>query len=124
MEKYPYKEECYNIIGCAMEAHNELGCGFLESVYQEALSVVLRENGIPFEREKLLEISFRGKVLKKKYVADFVCYNNIILEIKAMDAIHPDHLAQVINYLKVTRKQLGLILNFGTKSLQYKRVIL
>jgi len=124
MQDYPYKEECYNIIGFAMEVHSELGNGFLEPVYQEALSVVLTENGIPHEREKLLKINFRGKVLKKKYVADFVCYNSIILELKAMDAIHPDHLAQVINYLKVTRFKLGLIINFGAKSLQYKRVIL
>lgn len=107
-----------------MEVHSELGCGFLEPVYQEALSVVLTEKGIPHEREKLLEINFRGAVLKKKYVADFVCYNNIILELKALDAIHPDHLAQVINYLKVTGIKLGLIINFGAKSLQYKRVIL
>ena len=124
MQEYPHKEECYNIIGCAMEVHSELGCGFLEPVYQEALSVVLTEKGIPHEREKLLEINFRGAVLKKKYVADFVCYNNIILELKALDAIHPDHLAQVINYLKVTGIKLGLIINFGAKSLQYKRVIL
>jgi GxxExxY protein len=124
MEDYPYKDECYQIIGCTMEVHNELGCGFLEPVYQEALSVVLTENGIPHEREKLLEINFRGAVLEKKYVADFICFNEIILEIKALDAIHPDHLAQVINYLKATGKKLGLIINFGAKSLQYKRVIL
>jgi GxxExxY protein len=124
MQEYPYKQECYNIIGCAMEVHSELGNGFLEPVYQEALSVVLRENGIPHVREKLLEINFRGTVLEKKYVADFICYNSIILELKAMDAIHPNHLAQVINYLKVTGYNLGLIINFGAKSLQYKRVIL
>jgi GxxExxY protein len=124
MQEYPYKDECYNIIGCAMEVHSELGNGFLEPVYQEALSVVLTEERIQHEREKLLEINFRGAVLNKKYIADFVCCNNIILELKALDAIHPDHLAQVINYLKVTGYKLGLIINFGAKSLQYKRVIL
>jgi GxxExxY protein len=107
-----------------MEVHSELGNGFLEPVYQEALSVVLTEERIPHEREKLLEINFRGAVLNKKYIADFVCYNNIILELKALDVIHPDHLAQVINYLKVTGYKLGLIINFGAKSLQYKRVVL
>jgi GxxExxY protein len=124
MEEYPYKDECYQIIGCAMEVHTELGNGFLEPVYQEALAIVLKDNGIPYVKEKVLDIHFRGNVLNKKYVADFVCFNEIILELKAMDAIHPDHLAQVINYLKVTGKKLGLIINFGAKSLQYKRVIL
>jgi GxxExxY protein len=124
MEEYLYKEECYKIIGCAMEVHKELGCGFLELVYQEALSIVFEEKDIPYVRDKVLEISFRGKTLQKKYVADFVCFDEVIVELKALDAIHPEHLAQVLNYLKATGKKLGLIINFGTKSLQYKRVIL
>jgi GxxExxY protein len=124
MEDYPFKEECYNIIGCAMETHKELGCGFLEAVYQEALSLVFEEKGIPFIREKVLEINFRGKTLNKKYVADFVCFDEVIVELKAMDALCPEHIAQVLNYLKATGKKLGLLINFGTQSLQYKRVIL
>lgn len=124
MEEYPYKEECYKIIGCAMEVHKELGCGFLEPVYQEALSIVFEEKGIPYVREKVLEISFRGKTLQKKYVADFICFNEVIVELKALDALCPEHTAQVLNYLKATGKKLGLIINFGAKSLQYKRVIL
>ncbi len=107
-----------------MEVHKELGCGFLELVYQEALSIVFEEKDIPYVRDKVLEISFRGKTLQKKYVADFVCFDEVIVELKALDAIHPEHLAQVLNYLKATGKKLGLIINFGTKSLQYKRVIL
>lgn len=122
--EYPLKEETYSIIGCCMEVHRELGCGFLEPVYQEALSIVFREKQIPFIKEKVLAIEFRGRVLDKKYVADFICFDEIIVELKATDALCSEHLVQVINYLKVTRKKLGLIINFGTKSLQYKRVIL
>jgi len=124
MEEYLYKEETYDIIGCAMEVHNELGCGFLEPVYQEALSIVFRENNIPFVKEKTLDIKFKGQVLNKKYIADFVCFDKVIIELKAMDSIIPQHLAQTINYLKCTDKRLGLIINFGTTSLQYRRVIL
>ncbi|MDD2550637.1 MAG: GxxExxY protein [Bacteroidales bacterium] len=124
MEEYLYKEETYDIIGCAMEVHNELGCGFLEPVYQEALSIVFREKNIPFVKEKSLDIKFKGQVLNKKYIADFICFDKIIIELKAIDTINSQHLAQVINYLKCTDKRLGLIINFGTSSLQYKRVIL
>lgn len=124
MEEYLYKEETYDIIGCAMEVHNELGCGFLEPVYQEALSIVFREKNIPFVKEKSLDIKFKGQVLNKKYIADFICFDKIIIELKAIDTINSQHLAQVINYLKCTDKRLGLIINFGTSSLQYRRVIL
>jgi len=124
MEEYPFKEECYQIIGCCMEVHNELGCGFLEPVYQEALSVVLLENRIPFVKEKVLDIEFRGRILDKKYIADFICFNEVIVELKAVEAIMDKHIAQVLNYLKATGKKIGLIINFGTTKLQYRRVIL
>ncbi len=124
MEKYLYKQECYNIIGAAMEVHNELGHGFLEPVYQEALTIILQEKGIPYVKEQVLDIHFKGKVLKKKYVADFICYNEIIVEVKAKEGLAPDHVAQVLNYLKATGKKLGLLINFGAPKLQYKRVIL
>jgi len=123
-ERYPLKDECYLIIGCAMETHKELGCGFLEAVYQEALSIVFQQNEIPFLQEVFLDINFRGQTLRKKYKADFVCFDNIIVEIKAVDNIISEHIAQVLNYLKATNNKVGLILNFGTHSLQYKRVIL
>lgn len=122
-ERYPLKDECYLIIGCAMETHKELGCGFLEAVYQEALSIVFQQNEIPFLQEVFLDINFRGQTLRKKYKADFVCFDNIIVEIKAVDNIISEHIAQVLNYLKATNNKVGLILNFGTHSLQYKRVI-
>ena len=124
MEKYLYKQECYNIIGAAMEVHNELGHGFLEPVYQEALSIILEEKGIPFVKEQVLDIHFKGKMLKKKYVADYICYNEIIVEVKAKEGLTPDHVAQVLNYLKATGKKLGLLINFGSPKLQYKRIIL
>ena len=122
--EFLYKEECYQIIGAAMEVHNELGCGFLEAVYQEALGFVLDENMIPFEMQKVLDISFKKHILKKKYIADFVCFDDVIVELKATDHIHSEHLAQVLNYLKATGNKMGLLINFGSTRLQYKRVIL
>lgn len=107
-----------------METHNELGCGFLEAVYQEALAIVLKEKNIPFAREKILDISFRGKILDKKYIADFICYDEIIVELKASDGLTNNDLAQILNYLKATGKKIGLLVNFGKTKLQYKRVIL
>lgn len=124
MEEYPHKEETYKIIGACMEVHSELGCGFLEAVYQEALSMVLEEKGIPFQREKILDINFRGKLLLKKYVADFICFDKIIVELKAADGLTDKDMAQVLNYLKATGLKIGLLINFGTTKLQYKRIIL
>ncbi len=121
---YPHKEETYRIIGACMEVHRELGCGFLEAVYQEALSIVLDDHSIPFQREKALDINFRGKILIKKYVADFICFDKVILELKASDALTDKDIAQVLNYLKATGLKIGLLINFGTTKLQYKRIIL
>lgn len=107
-----------------MDVHRTLGAGFLEAVYQEALTMEFAEARIPFIKEKVLEVKYKGKILEKKYVADFVCFDEVIVELKAMDALCPEHIAQVLNYLKATGKKLGLLINFGTQSLQYKRVIL
>jgi len=123
-EEFLLGEETYQIIGAAMAVHRELGHGFLEAVYQEALALEFLEKHIPFEQEKPLEVQYKGRPLRKKYFTDFLCFDQIIIELKAMDGIHDDHLAQVLNYLKATNLRLGLILNFGTPSLQYKRVIL
>ncbi len=123
-KEFPFKDECYKIIGCCMEVHNELGCGFLEAVYQEALAIVLSEKKIPFVKEKVLDIEFRGKILDKKYIADFICFNEIIVELKATDGLANHDIAQVLNYLKATGKKLGLLINFGITKLQYRRVIL
>ena len=118
-----YKEESYKIIGACMEVHKELGCGFLEPVYQEALSLELKRQSIPFIREKELDIFYKGKKLNKKYFTDFVCYGKIILEIKALDKLTKNHEAQAINYLKATTFNLGLLVNFGENSLVYKRLV-
>jgi len=123
-EEYPFKDECYKIIGCCMEVHNELGCGFLEAVYQEALSIIFSEKKLPFVKEKVLDIEFKGRILNKKYIADFICFNEIIVELKATDGLADHDIAQVLNYLKATGKKLGLLINFGTTKLQYRRVIL
>ena len=121
---FPFAKETYKIIGCAMTVHNELGNGFLEAVYQEALSLVFLKEKIPFQKEKSLSIHFMGITLEKKYVADFVCFDKIILEIKAVKELDEHHIAQVINYLKATGLKVGLLINFGAKSLEYKRFVL
>ena len=116
-----YKDEVYRIIGAALNVAHELGCGFLEAVYQEALEIELAQNGIPFESQKKINISYKGKVLSKEYIADFVCFNNIIVEIKAIKRITEIEEAQIINYLKATKLPLGLIINFGSMKLEWKR---
>ena len=124
MSKLLYEEFTYKIIGVCMEVHKQLGCGFLESVYQEALELEFVEQGIPYEREKLIEIEYKGKKLAKHYYADFICYGEIIIELKALSAITSDHEAQLLNYLKASDINVGLLINFGEKSLKYKRMIL
>ena len=121
MTELIYKEEVYKIIGACMEVYNELGPGFLESVYQEALAREFASREIPFVAQWGIDVYYKGDLLNKKFFADFICYNEIIIEIKAMEALVSDHESQVINYLKATKKPLGLLVNFGGPSLQYKR---
>ncbi len=118
-----YKDEAYKIIGAAMEVHSGLGSGFLEAVYQEALVIEFEKRGIPFEREAKVEITYKGQLLKKYYEADFICYNKIIVETKALEELIGKHEAQVLNYLKATGLKLGLLINFGTESLDYRRLV-
>jgi GxxExxY protein len=117
-------EFSYKIIGACFEVHKQLGCGFLEPVYQEALELEFVEQGIPYEREKLLKISYKGKTLTKEYIADFICYDKIVIELKALSKLTSDHEAQLLNYLKATGFELGLLINFGTKKLEHKRIVL
>lgn len=119
-----YKEEAYKIVGAAMNVHTEMGCGFLEAVYQEALEIELNEHGIPFKREVAIPVKYKGKSLKKQYIADFVCFDKIILELKAVNEISGIHEAQILNYLKATGYKLGILINFGGKSLEFKRLVL
>ena len=116
-------EQTYAIIGAAMEVHRELGPGFLEAVYQDALAIELELRNIPFERERLLPIRYKGRLLPSVYRADFVCYGEVIVETKALDAFAGIHEAQTINYLKATGKQRALLINFGTISLQHRRLV-
>jgi len=119
-----YKEESYEIIGSCMEVHNELGHGFLEIVYKDALEVVFRQNNIFYERERAYPIYFQTVLLPHQFYADFVVFEKIILEIKSMSALHDEHVAQTINYLKVSGNRLGLLVNFGKEKLEYKRLVL
>lgn len=123
MSEILFKEESYKIIGAAMEVHKTLGNGFLEAVYHEALAKEFELQALPFEQEEMMRIYYKDVLLNKSYKADFVCFDTIILEIKALSNLTTDHEAQVINYLKATDKPLGILINFGTKSLQYKRIL-
>src|SRR5581483_7756713 len=116
--------QTYAIIGAAMEVHRHLGAGFLEAVYQEALALELEAREIPFEREVFLLIRYKGQPLDCTYKADFLCYGEIIVELKALDKLTGNERAQVLNYLKATGLHLGLLLNFGTPSLIYERLVL
>ena len=107
-----------------MEVHNTLGKGFSEAVYAEALEIELKSNGVPYVKEMKFDVIYKGKTLSKKYFADFVIDNKIILELKAVESIHSSHIKQTLNYLAVSKLKLGLIINFGEDSLSYKRMVL
>ena len=116
-------QRTYKIIGAAMEVHKELGCGFLEAVYQEALEREFAGQGIPFKSQPVIRIVYKGKPLDKTYQPDFVCFGEIIVEIKAISSLSGIEEAQLINYLKATGLKIGLLINFGAKSLEYKRLV-
>ena len=107
------KDEVFAIVGAAMAVYNELGPGFLEAVYHEALEIELTERGIPFQSHQDLHIIYKGRTLRKEYEADFVCYGQVVVEIKAIDRLTSKDEAQLLNYLKATRLHVGLLINFG-----------
>ncbi len=117
-----YEEETGKILKACMNVFNELGNGFLEPVYQEALAIEFEIQGIPFEREKNIKIEYKGHILDKEYFADFVCYGKIIVELKSVASLVNAHKAQVINYLKATKNEVGLLINFGSASLKWERL--
>ena len=119
-----FKNESYAIIGAAMEVHRTLGNGFLESVYQESLGLEFNKRKIPFSKEKILELFYKGDKLSKYFVADFICFEKIVLELKSVSVLTNEHEAQAFNYLKATQMKLALLINFGASSLQYKRIVL
>lgn len=119
-----YKEESYKIIGLCMEVHNNLGAGFLEIVYKDALEYEFKKAIIPYDREKRYEVNYKGIILPHQFYADFVVLDKIILEVKSVQGIADEFVAQAINYLKVSGNRLTLITNFGELKLNYKRIIL
>lgn len=121
--KLLFEQETFKIIGACMKVHRNLGSGFLESVYQEALEKEFRSQQIEFQRQLKLRLLYDGQPMKKYFVADFVCYEKILIEIKAMSYLVKDVEAQVINYLKSIDLPLGLLINFGQPSLKWKRFI-
>jgi len=113
----------YAIIGAAMEVHSVLGCGFHEPVYQEAMCIELATRGVPFVPQIELPMKYKGTLLKATYKPDFICYGDLIVELKALSALSGTEESQVLNYLKASGHRIGLLLNFGTTSLHYKRYI-
>ena len=112
-EHFPLKDETYRILGACFEVYNELGCGFLEPVYQECLELEFSRQGIPFKSQKILKLKYRGKELSKTYQADFVCFGEVIVEIKAVSRLTGEHRAQILNYIHATGTDVGLLINFG-----------
>ena len=107
-----------------MEVHQQLGCGFLEPVYQEALAIELVGRDIPFVKEIKLPLEYKGQVLETKYCADFICFNSVVVELKSLSRMSGTEEAQIINYLKATRHEVALLINFGTRSLEQRRFVL
>lgn len=117
-----YKEEAYQILGACFEVYNNQGSGFLEAVYQECLEIELKNRNIPFQSQQPIQLHYKSIPLSQRYVPDFLCFNKIILEIKAHKTTTDEHKAQIINYLKATNFQLGLLVNFGNHSkLEFQR---
>jgi GxxExxY protein len=119
-----YKEEVYQIIGAAIEVHKELGHGFLESVYEECLGIESDTRNIPYETQVNLSIRYKGKKIKKEFIADYIAFGKIIVELKCIPQLTRVEEAQIINYLKATGLQVGLLINFGSKGkLEWKRYV-
>jgi GxxExxY protein len=119
-----YKDEAFRIIGCCMEVHRELGKGHDEVIYKDALEIEFQRQGVSFTREREYTLSYKGVLLTHKYFADFVVSDKIILEAKAIECLTDLHVKQTLNYLAASKLKLGLLVNFGEDSLNYKRVVL
>lgn len=118
-----YKEESYKIIGACFEVYKEKGCGFTEPIYQECLAIELELQGIPFVAQPKIEMKYKGKKLNQFFQPDFICYNKLIVEIKALPDLIEANKAQTLNYLNATKYELALLINFGHfPKLEYKRI--
>jgi GxxExxY protein len=118
------KDEVFRVIGAAIEVHKEIGNGFLEAVYQEALEIELGQRSIPFKRQAPLKICYKGRQLEKEYIADFICFDSLVVELKALSRLTGTEDAQVMNYLKVTGCKAGLVINFGSIGrLEWKKIV-
>ncbi len=124
MSELLYKQECSQLVGLCMEIHRELGKGHDEVIYKDALVVELSRANIPFSRERKYEVTYKGVILPHHYFADFVVWDKIIFEAKALEKLTDSHVKQVLNYLAASKLRLGLLVNFGADSLEWKRVIL
>lgn len=124
MEQFLYKDETYRIVGACFEVYNEMGCGFLESVYQECLELELELQTITFRSQQKLVLKYKGRTLEKTFEPDFICFDKIIVEIKAVSVLTDEHRAQLINYLHATGKEVGLLINFGNHhKLEHERFV-
>ncbi|MBS1917727.1 MAG: GxxExxY protein [Bacteroidetes bacterium] len=118
-----YKEECYKIVGICMNIHKKLGKGFKEVVYKDAMQIEFNKAGIAYQREKTFNINYDGVILPHKFSADFFVFNAIIIEVKAISIVPTDSFRQTLNYLKAAQVQLGILINFGTDSLTFQRIV-
>jgi len=124
MDDFPLKDETYQVLGACFEVYNEMGRGFLESVYQECLEVELTSYGIPFEAQQPIELVFKGQELQRTFAPDLLCFGKVIVELKAVRRLAAEHRAQLINYLKACRLEVGLLVNFGSfPQLDYERIV-
>jgi GxxExxY protein len=123
MAELLFKEESFKIIGLCMEIHKTLGMGLKEINYKDAMEIEFIENNIPYEREKRFSVRYKEKILRNPYSADFLVYDSIILEVKSLAAIIDTHLYQALSYLSVSQQKLGMVINFGEKSLVWKRIV-
>ena len=124
MSDFLYQDDTFKIIGILFEVHKNLGKGFSEIVYKDAIEYEFKVNNIPFEREKEYVVNYKNTILNHKFYADFVVYDKIVLEIKSCKTLSESHISQCINYLKVSNNKLAILVNFNKPSLEYKRIIL
>jgi GxxExxY protein len=124
MSELIYKDESYRIMGACFEVYKEKGCGFLEAVYQECLEIEMELQGIPFRAQSPMPLTNKGRALKQRYVADLVCYDKLLVELKAVSTLADEHRAQLLNYLHATGHRLGLLVNFGHHpKLEWERIV-